>query len=280
MDIVFNHDQVLAFLKYFYTLVPARVCLFDTNGTELVAYPSSNCEYCNLIFSTAAGAAACQSCDRAAFACVKSKTGPYHYQCHAGLTELIVPITANSDKPVGYLMFGQVRTADALMPDFQHILDSYVDTSVTLQTLENAYHNIAVVNAETIEACMNILQACAAFIWLDEYIRLSQTPLSQQIQHYISDHLCAPLSLVQLADHFQIGKTTLCQTIRQDFDMSVNQLITKLRVEEAARLLRSEQLSISEIAAQVGIPDFNYFSKVFKKVTNLSPTAYRKQHLQ
>ena len=62
--------------------------------------------------------------------------------------------------------------------------------------------------------------------------------------------------------------------------MSVNQLITKLRVEEAARLLRSEQLSISEIAAQVGIPDFNYFSKVFKKVTNLSPTAYRKQHLQ
>jgi len=280
MDIVFNYDQVLSFLKYFYTLVPARVCLFDTNGTELVAYPSNNCDYCNFIFSTANGAAACASCDRAAFHCAKSKKGPHHYQCHAGLTELIVPITANADKPVGYLMIGQVRTADAPTPDFQHILDSYVDASITLQALEHAYHNVASVNAETIEACMNILQACAAFIWLDEYIRLSQTPLSQQIHHYISNHLANPLSLTQLADHFQIGKTTLCQTVKRDFDMSVNQLITKLRVEKATQLLHSEQRSISEIAAQVGIPDFNYFSKVFKKATGFSPSAYRKRHLQ
>ena len=54
--------------------------------------------------------------------------------------------------------------------------------------------------------------------------------------------------------------------------------IKDLRIEKAKNLLKSTDKSITEIAALCGIPDYNYFTKVFKSETNETPSKYRKSN--
>ena len=51
--------------------------------------------------------------------------------------------------------------------------------------------------------------------------------------------------------------------------------VTRLRVAEAKRLLQRRELSITEVAQAVGYGDYAYFSRVFKKLTGISPRQYR-----
>lgn len=51
--------------------------------------------------------------------------------------------------------------------------------------------------------------------------------------------------------------------------------VARLRVAEAKRLLRRRELSITEVAQAVGYGDYAYFSRVFKKLTGISPRQYR-----
>jgi AraC-like DNA-binding protein len=51
-------------------------------------------------------------------------------------------------------------------------------------------------------------------------------------------------------------------------------------MDHAAYLLLSTSLPICEIARACGIPDYNYFSKLFKKEYGCSPTVYRKRHFE
>jgi len=59
--------------------------------------------------------------------------------------------------------------------------------------------------------------------------------------------------------------------------MSPLRYIQNLRIEDAKRKLEITQLTVDEITYQVGYNDSRSFSRLFKKHTNLSPDAYRKE---
>ena len=59
------------------------------------------------------------------------------------------------------------------------------------------------------------------------------------------------------------------------FNMTPKEYITTLKLSRAKELLKSEKLSVSEIAAALGYSDVYHFSKMFKKKTGYSPTEYR-----
>ena len=53
--------------------------------------------------------------------------------------------------------------------------------------------------------------------------------------------------------------------------------VTGLRVARAKELLQQETLSMKEICVSVGYGDPNYFSRIFKKHTGVTPTEYREK---
>ncbi|MDY2850769.1 MAG: helix-turn-helix transcriptional regulator, partial [Candidatus Borkfalkiaceae bacterium] len=55
----------------------------------------------------------------------------------------------------------------------------------------------------------------------------------------------------------------------------IHSYIQNERLEYAEELLKTTDLPVSAIAVKAGIPDYNYFSKVFRKRTGISPKAYR-----
>ena len=55
-------------------------------------------------------------------------------------------------------------------------------------------------------------------------------------------------------------------------------MITERRIAAAKLLLLKSDIPISSVAEEVGITDYNYFTKVFRAGTGLTPSAFRNQH--
>lgn len=97
---------------------------------------------------------------------------------------------------------------------------------------------------------------------------------------YIDRYYATDLSLDTLSRALSIGKTKLCAIAASESGMTVSRLIASRRVAVACRMLELSDDSIQQIAEAVGIPDYNYFSKVFKSIEGVTPSAYRKKKRQ
>ena len=78
-----------------------------------------------------------------------------------------------------------------------------------------------------------------------------------------------------------IGRTLLHTKLKQILDLSTTEFINTIRLREAQKILiENPELTMAEVAYQVGFNDPNYFSRTFKKVFNLSPSDFRNEQLK
>lgn len=82
-------------------------------------------------------------------------------------------------------------------------------------------------------------------------------------------------SLSALSSAFGLSEPYLCRIFRRHTGRTVTGYINELRCARAAALIHSG-ISLTEAGRQVGIEDYNYFSRMFKKTTGYSPSHYRK----
>ena len=94
---------------------------------------------------------------------------------------------------------------------------------------------------------------------------------------FINENYHREFSLDEIADHCYVNKYYLSHLFPAHKHMTLKQFLITRRIDEAKKLLCSEELSVSEIAQQVGIPDATYFSRLFKRETGESPINYRKR---
>ncbi len=98
----------------------------------------------------------------------------------------------------------------------------------------------------------------------------------QAVKDYIDKHYTEKISLDTLAQTFYINKFHLTRVFKRDHGLSINSYIQQLRITQAKHLLRFSTLPIQTIAQQCGVEDANYFSRMFKKIENVSPAGFRK----
>ena len=103
----------------------------------------------------------------------------------------------------------------------------------------------------------------------------------RKLERIVSTRLRNPnLNIDIIAAQFGIGRTNFYRKVRELMGMSPNDYLRKCRMERAAEMLRSTELPISDVCAQVGIPDAQYFSRVFKTYFGVTPSAYRENNNQ
>jgi len=66
--------------------------------------------------------------------------------------------------------------------------------------------------------------------------------------------------------------------VKDVFGIHFSALIRSVKMQEAAHLLRTTDLTVSEVAARVGIDDANYFSRIFRRSSGATPRDYRRRH--
>lgn len=104
--------------------------------------------------------------------------------------------------------------------------------------------------------------------------------LVRKVIDYINLNIENNLSVNQIANVFYISPTYLSRLFKKETGISVIEYINKLRIKHATFLLRDTYLSIQDIGRVIGINDINYFSRLFKKYMNETPTQYRKNFKQ
>jgi AraC-like DNA-binding protein len=87
--------------------------------------------------------------------------------------------------------------------------------------------------------------------------------------------LYSKITLTEISRQTFYSKTFLNTIFKKNTGASIMQYYTMLKVDEAKRLLR-EKVSSSEVSAKLKFESPTYFTKVFKKYTNLTPSAYKK----
>lgn len=102
------------------------------------------------------------------------------------------------------------------------------------------------------------------------------SPLVRKILNHIEFNLDAKITLQELADENSVSVPHLSNQFKKEVGVTVIKHINHLRIVEAAKLLHNSSITIQDVASCIGIYDYNYFTKVFKKETGKTPTEYRK----
>lgn len=101
--------------------------------------------------------------------------------------------------------------------------------------------------------------------------------LIQQTIQQIDMDLTADLSLHAMAKKLNSNASYLSTQFKKVTGTTYTEYVQRKRIEHSIFLLNTTSLQIQTIAQYCGIPDLNYFSKLFKKYVNYSPSAYRKE---
>lgn len=99
--------------------------------------------------------------------------------------------------------------------------------------------------------------------------------LTEAVRHHIESHYGEELTVAELAIKFDMPESRLIQRFRSQTGQTPGAFLRQVRLRRGAELLLGTRKPIQEIAAQVGIPDANYFTKLFKAEYGKTPAAYR-----
>ncbi len=119
----------------------------------------------------------------------------------------------------------------------------------------------------------------ASFRYLSQFRQVrkpQERDLTEKSIFYMRKHLKEKLTLEDLAQQANLSVAHYSMLFKQKTGHSPLNYLIQLKIQNACRLLDHTHLNIKEIAQQVGYDDPYYFSRIFKKIMNISPKEYRK----
>jgi len=136
----------------------------------------------------------------------------------------------------------------------------------------------AFVNAKSCSQLMKLL-----FLQLDAYIQDEQKKLNQKARkpineavQFINMNFARQISQTDVADASNVSTAYLSRLFKEEMNVGFQEYLTGVRLKNAERMLAETNMTVKEIALAVGYPDEKYFSRIYKKVTGIKPSEYRK----
>ncbi|OCA83246.1 AraC family transcriptional regulator [Bacillus sp. FJAT-27225] len=109
-----------------------------------------------------------------------------------------------------------------------------------------------------------------------EFSTRNYSPIIKQVVDYIHFNLQNPLTLNEIALEMRVNPSYLSRKFKEETNKTLTDYINHKRIEEAKVYFYRGNKTVTEIAFLVGFNDVNYFSRVFKKLTTLTPSQYLK----
>ncbi|MDM9627537.1 AraC family transcriptional regulator [Rhizobium sp. S152] len=97
-----------------------------------------------------------------------------------------------------------------------------------------------------------------------------------RVKKYIEENLSLAISLDELAQLIRLSTSYFSAAFKVSFDMSPHNYIVSRRVEHAKRRMANSRDSLSEIALDCGLSDQAHLSRIFRRATGTTPSAWRR----
>lgn len=117
--------------------------------------------------------------------------------------------------------------------------------------------------------------------WADAHSQQTNLPGALELMMtFIRHHIADPLTVARVAEAARCSETTAQRLFTRHTGESMQSWIRHTRLREAASLLRSTGLRVSEVAQLVGYPDPLYFSRAFRTAYGVPPSRFAQATLR
>ncbi len=275
MIINYDIETIREFLNHFHKITNFTISFWDNELNQLIYQPTEMPTFCRLIKSSPEGAKRCYQSDTYLCGRCRESLTPETHKCHAGLVDTAVPIMFE-DKLFGFIMFGQVKDPQYPKSSYEEIERLGTELNLPVDELYTAYEQLYRFDSEMISSAAKILNATMYYLY-SSACKFTEGELVNRIDKWLDDNLAAPISVAIICNEFDISKNKLYAIWKNHFGMTIGDYILKKRMKRAKKLLLQGDDKINIVCEKIGIPDYNYFSKVFKKYYSMSPSKFRKQ---
>ncbi len=112
---------------------------------------------------------------------------------------------------------------------------------------------------------------------IDRLQRKKTKSIISQIMEEIRNRCCEDITIQMLADEFHYTPNYICMLFKKETGESFKEYLTKIRINNAKALITNSSLKVYEIAEKVGYKDPDYFTRIFRKYTGVTPTEFRER---
>ena len=141
----------------------------------------------------------------------------------------------------------------------------------------SSQYAVQIENKATVEGCIELIGEM-----FRTYCRLVRSRAAkrysapvQKALVYMEENLAGDLGLEKLAQVLGLTPGYLSGLFHREVGETLTRHITRLRMEHAMQLLKTTQLQVQNVAQLCGVPDANYFSKLFRRQYGVTPRQYR-----
>ena len=144
---------------------------------------------------------------------------------------------------------------------------------LTVYLIQKVYNKLVAMHVER-HFSHEVRKAYNSISFVNEY---SQHPDEDivQIQVWLQDNYANDISIKVLAEQFDVSVRTLNRRFKEATGVTPLAYLQTLRIDGAKDLLKNSNLSIHEVARQIGYHDLSHFNRLFKRLMTINPKKYR-----
>ncbi len=235
---------------------------------------------CRLIRTTEAGVARCNACDLRNNRKAGRLGKPLLYRCHAGFYDINLPIFVQG-KHVASISSGQILPERPSQEGLARMCRRLAWLKAKPAELQRAYWSAPFLPKEKIRCVMRLLeifsvQLCESLHRIrDLESRLERAEI-RKAKEYVAERFTDPdLGLVAAAAHAGLSPAHFSHLFRQETGVAFTRHVQRVRLEEAKRLLRASERSVSEICFACGFNSLPHFIRVFRTHERTTPGRFR-----
>lgn len=266
LNITYDSQRLKKIIEDYTRITEISLAVLDTDFKAIASsYNTTRSSFCLQIQNSKKGKIQCICSDELLLKrCSKSKKPELHI-CHAGLTDVAIPLIENSEI-IGYILLGRIRQSETLNLSS----DMYVSNK-----LNTSFNDLIYYDDAHLQSAINLAVAITTQILSENIIKKNYDPIIDKAITYIEENLHTDLSINVLCKKLNISKNILYEHFKYNVKSTVGEYITERRIQKACNLLSTTQKPILEIAEECGIYNYTYFIKLFKKQIGITPYKYR-----
>ncbi|MCW3790091.1 response regulator [Paenibacillus sp. LS1] len=220
----------------------------------------------------------------------------------AGVPKESIRLSSRIEIMSGYLETGRIQP---FYDSFEELAGELLQQDITMERAMETYYHLALLLHSTINrwglqdkipdqrsllhlgeyTCM---KDAVQYLYLvaDELVRFKRSNEQERANivihslcSYVKENLEKDLSLVRLAELHHFNPSYLSRFFKQEMGINVSEFIDDCRIRRAKELLQNTNLMVREVALQVGYEAAHSFTRLFKKLTGMTPQEYRESLL-
>ncbi len=262
MKINYDRQKLEQIISTLFVLTGISIAVLDTEYKYVCKSTNQN-DFCSCMQSNGISRARCRVSDEKLIRkCKESRQFESHI-CHAGLYDAVIPII-KSDIIVGFVIMGRIRSKNSPQTVRGHVG----------VRLKNMYDELPFFDDVQIDSIKTLIEE----IIFESAITLDFDETIEKIGEFLNVNLTSNYTISELCTRFCVSKNYLYDGFLRIFGTTVNDYVINLRIERAKALLSQTSAPVYQVGQEVGIDNYTYFCKLFKKRTGVTPKTYRNKN--